>query len=72
MLDGPDVDSGTSAEIGFAAALGRPIVAFRTDLRTAGEEEAVVNLQVEYFVTSSGGGVADSLDGAIEVLRALP
>ncbi len=69
VLEGADVDSGTAAEIGFAAALGRPVVAFRTDLRNAGEEEAVVNLQVEYFVDSTGGWVTDSLDDAIEALR---
>src|SRR4051812_4618105 len=31
VLDGDDVDSGTAAEIGYAAALMRPIVGLRTD-----------------------------------------
>src|ERR1700681_1488669 len=39
ILDGDDVDSGTAAEIGYAAALLRPIVGLRTDLRTTGDNE---------------------------------
>src|SRR5579871_6006345 len=30
ILDGPDVDSGTASEIGFAAARGTPVVGLRT------------------------------------------
>jgi len=70
VLDGTDVDSGTAAEIGFAFALGRPIVGLRTDVRTAGDNEAaVVNLQVEYFVRASGGVIATALEDAIAALQ---
>ena len=49
VLDGSDVDSGTSAEIGYAFALGKKITAYRSDFRHTGDNEgATVNLQVEY------------------------
>lgn len=58
LLDGVDVDSGTAAEIGYAAALATPVVGYRTDWRTTGDNEAAtVNLQVEYFVETSGGTI---------------
>jgi nucleoside 2-deoxyribosyltransferase len=56
LLDGVDVDSGTAAEIGYAAALGIRIVGYRTDWRTTGDNEAApVNLQVASFIEASGG-----------------
>ena len=67
-LDGQEVDSGTAAEVGYAAALGRPIYGLRSDLRLAGEPEMAVNLQVEYFVTSTGGSVAGSLKALLDAL----
>jgi nucleoside 2-deoxyribosyltransferase len=70
VLDGTDVDSGTASEIGFAFALGLPIVGLRTDVRTAGDNEAaVVNLQVEYFIRASGGVIATTLADAIVALQ---
>ena len=33
ILDGPDSDSGTCVEIGYARALGKPIIGIRTDFR---------------------------------------
>ena len=72
VLDGPDVDSGTAAEIGFAAAKGIPIVGVRTDARRTGESEAVtVNLQVEYFIRRDGGTIVRTFTSAIETLREL-
>jgi nucleoside 2-deoxyribosyltransferase len=69
VLDGPDVDSGTAAEIGYAFGRGKPIVGYRGDFRLAGDNEgAVVNLQVEYFVRASGGTVVARL---ADVPRAL-
>ncbi|MUW13440.1 2-deoxyribonucleoside glycosidase [Halorubrum sp. CBA1125] len=68
-LDGADPDSGTSAEIGYAYGIGTPIVGYRTDSRTAGENEGlVVNLQVEYFIWDSGGSIvsADNYGGEWE------
>jgi nucleoside 2-deoxyribosyltransferase len=57
-LDGVDVDSGTAAEIGYAAALGKWIIGYRGDFRKAGEDpKVVVNLQVQYFIEKNGGTI---------------
>ena len=70
VLDGTDVDSGTAAEIGFAAALATPIVGVRTDFRPSGDNEGtLVNLQVEWFITGSGGTLCRTLDDAVSELR---
>jgi nucleoside 2-deoxyribosyltransferase len=72
VLDGADVDSGTAAEIGFAAALGKPIVGLRFDTRQAGDNEgAVVNLQVEHFIFAGGGRIVRSVSEAISLLSVL-
>jgi nucleoside 2-deoxyribosyltransferase len=62
QLDGQEVDAGTAAEVGYAAALGLPCLAIRSDLRRSGEPGMHVNLQLEAFVVLSGGFVAASLD----------
>lgn len=46
IIDGADADSGTSWEMGYAYALGKPVVALRTDFRLAGHHEQV-NLMLE-------------------------
>jgi len=46
VIDGADADSGTSWEMGYAYALGKKIVALRTDFRIAGHHERV-NLMLE-------------------------
>lgn len=46
IIDGADADSGTAWEMGYAAALGKPVIALRTDFRTVGHEE-LVNLMLE-------------------------
>lgn len=62
ILDGPDVDSGTAAEIGFAAALGKPVVGLRLDLRRTGDNEAtLVNLQVEHWLTAATRTLVDAI-----------
>ena len=66
LLDGVDVDSGTAAEVGYAAALGIPVVGLRTDLRRAGDNAATtVNLQVEYFLAE----LCTDLGASINALR---
>lgn len=65
VLDGVDVDSGTASEVGFFAAAGKPIVGLRLDTRQAGDNEgATVNLQVEYFIESTGGTIVRSVADA--------
>lgn len=56
VLDGPEVDSGTASEIGFAAALSKPCYGLRTDFRSCGDFDGIsINLQVLYWIESSGG-----------------
>jgi nucleoside 2-deoxyribosyltransferase len=71
VLDGPDVDSGTAAEVGWAAAHHVPVVGWRSDFRLADHEAAPVNLQVEDFVLVSGGTMAVTLDEAVAALDRL-
>ena len=71
VLDGPDVDSGTAAEIGWAAAHDTPVIGLRTDFRLADHEAAAVNLQVEDFVVASGGRLVRNLDDAVAALTDL-
>lgn len=72
VLDGCDVDSGTASEIGYAAALGKPVTAYRGDFRFTGDNEgSVVNLQVEYFIFSSGGRIASTINEAEEEIKRL-
>src|SRR3954454_20694900 len=69
-LDGQEVDSGTAAEIGFAAALGLRCFGLRTDMRESGESGVSVNLQVEHFVVASGGSMCTSLAQLVAELGA--
>lgn len=70
VLDGQEVDAGTAAEIGYAAARGLVCLGLRTDHRQTGEVGATVNLQVESFLLTSGGQIAGSLDDLLTALRA--
>jgi nucleoside 2-deoxyribosyltransferase len=44
--DGPDVDSGTAMEFGWAMRHGKISVAYRTDVRRAGDCNKNVNLMI--------------------------
>lgn len=69
VLDGVDIDSGTASEIGFAAARGIPIIGYRGDFRLSADNEgSEVNLQVEYFIKSSGGRIIKTIDNLKEVI----
>jgi nucleoside 2-deoxyribosyltransferase len=71
QLDGVDVDSGTASEIGYGSARGLFIAGVRTDFRPAGDNEGTkVNLQVEYFITRTGGHVHAAIEPAIAELAA--
>ncbi|MDE2362982.1 MAG: nucleoside 2-deoxyribosyltransferase [Hyphomicrobiales bacterium] len=70
VLDGPDVDSGAAAEIGYAFARGKRIVGYRGDFRLAADNiGSTVNLQVEYFIRASGGEIASSLSELMSALH---
>lgn len=69
-LDGSAVDDGTSSEIGFAAAKGKPVFGLRTDFRPTGDNlGSIVNLQVEYFIRLSGGKIATTFDEHLAQLQ---
>lgn len=70
QLDGQEADSGTVAELGFAAGLGHRCYGIRSDLRQAGEPGVPLNLQVASFVQLSGGTIESSLAALVERLRA--
>jgi nucleoside 2-deoxyribosyltransferase len=67
-LDGQEPDSGTVAELGYAAALGLRCFGLRSDLRQSGEPGVAVNLQVEAFVLDSGGMIAATLEELVAAL----
>ena len=46
IIDGADADSGTAWEMGYAKALGKMVIALRTDFRNIGQYERV-NLMLE-------------------------
>ena len=71
QLDGQEVDAGTAAEVGYAAALGLPCLGVRSDLRRSGEPGMRVNLQLEAFIVLSGGFIARSLDDLVGRLAQL-
>lgn len=63
VLDGSDIDSGTASEIGYAAALGKTVIGYRSDFRKSGDNEgSTVNLQVEFFIFKNNGKIVNSLD----------
>jgi nucleoside 2-deoxyribosyltransferase len=67
-LDGQEIDAGTAAEVGFAAALGLRCFGLRTDMRESGEPGVRVNLQVEHFLVASGGSLCTSLEALVAAL----
>jgi nucleoside 2-deoxyribosyltransferase len=72
VLDGVDVDAGVAAEIGYAAACGKPIVGLRTDRRTATDSHgSPINLQVMYFISLRGGKYVTSVEDACSALKSL-
>ena len=72
ILDGVDVDSGTASEIGFAAALGKPVVGYRGDFRLSADNEGgKVNIQVQYFIEMHGGKLVEELSNVPKALQAV-
>jgi nucleoside 2-deoxyribosyltransferase len=52
-MDGPDPDSGTAWECGYAYAEGKPIVCYRTDFRISGDTKgAPYNLMLSESATA--------------------
>ncbi|TAJ45483.1 nucleoside 2-deoxyribosyltransferase [Methanofollis fontis] len=65
VIDGADADSGTAWEMGYAYALGKPVVALRTDFRRVGSHE-LVNLMLEHSasVVTAVGDLPDAVGRA--------
>jgi nucleoside 2-deoxyribosyltransferase len=58
--------------MGYACALGTPVVGLRTDFRQAGDHDGVnVNLQVEECIHANGGILTDDPDAAVAHLATL-
>jgi nucleoside 2-deoxyribosyltransferase len=52
-MDGPDPDSGTAWECGYAYARGKPVVGYRTDFRVSGDTKgARYNLMLSESATT--------------------
>jgi nucleoside 2-deoxyribosyltransferase len=64
VLDGMEVDSGVAYEMGYAKALGKPIIGLKTDYRTFSEMEEV-NLMLEVPLIK----ICKSVDEVIDSLR---
>lgn len=60
-LDQEPPDNGTVAEVAWAAAHGIPILGYRGDLRSAGEEGLPYNLMIGAAIRRTGGVAVSSL-----------
>jgi nucleoside 2-deoxyribosyltransferase len=62
VLDGTEPDSGTVAEVGFAAGIGKRCYGLRTDFRDCGDLPGLaLNLQLQFFLDHSGGRLFRSI-----------
>lgn len=61
VLDGMEVDAGVAYEMGYAKALGKPIVGLKTDYRTFSEKEKV-NLMLEVPLMKICRSVCEVMD----------
>lgn len=63
VLDGTEPDSGTVAEVGFAAGIGKRCFGLRTDIRDCGDLPGLaLNLQLLHFIEYSGGRLFRSIE----------
>jgi nucleoside 2-deoxyribosyltransferase len=69
VLDGPDADAGTAADVGFACALAKPIVGWRSDIRgTAPGMEGPLSPNLMHMVKLHGGSLHTDLGTAISAV----
>lgn len=61
VIDGGDADSGTSFEMGYAKALGKRVIALRTDFRSYGDELVNLMLECESEIVRSVSELVDVL-----------
>jgi nucleoside 2-deoxyribosyltransferase len=66
ILDGPDVDSGTAFEVGYAFSKGKPVVGLKTDMRVFAKGEELNNMLVQGI-----RALAKNLDEVVSELKKL-
>ena len=71
ILDQEPPDNGTVIEVAWAAAHGIPVIAYRNDLRTSGEEGLPYNLMIGAAVQRSGGQSVANLEELEAALQTL-
>lgn len=75
IMDGPDADSGTAWEVGYAYGKGKPIVLVRTDIRSASSGGAGYNAMLAEAATVRvdlpAASTAEITAGVIDALRRL-
>lgn len=67
IMDGPDADSGTCWECGYAVAKGTPVVILRTDIRMSGDTKGF-NAMIYY---SASAVIEDNNDYQAKILEEL-
>jgi nucleoside 2-deoxyribosyltransferase len=68
-LDQEPPDNGTVVEVAWAAAHGKPVIAYRGDLRQGGEQGLRYNLMIGAAVRRSGGVEVADLPSLADALR---
>lgn len=66
ILDGPDADSGTAFEVGYAFSKGKPVIGLKTDARVFARNEELNNMLAQGI-----RALASNLDGVVSELRKL-
>ena len=70
ILDGPDADSGTSVELGYAYSVKTPIIGVRTDFRIS--EDKGLNLMLSNICTTLIIDTASNMTGLVDsVIKAI-
>jgi len=70
VLDGPDADSGTSVELGYAYSVRTPIIGVRTDFRIS--EDRGLNLMLSNICSALIIDVSSDMTGLVDsVIKAI-
>lgn len=73
VMDGPDPDSGTCWEVGYAYGHGKPVIELRTDFRVSGESTlAPFNLMLSESANQivQVNSITDTFEGTVARLAA--
>jgi nucleoside 2-deoxyribosyltransferase len=71
VLDGPDADSGTCFEVGYAKALGKPVIGIRTDTRPSQEKgvNAMLSQGCDSMIVGPSGVLISKLKEEFDLLK---